>query len=79
MAAFSYDDYGASEEGGTFAALVNWGGAILSLVLIAGTGNLGLEALGARRDAAYRWCGLWKGRCGWHRRNRADRQAIIRG
>ncbi len=41
MAAFSYDDYGASEEGGTFAALVNWGGAILSLVLIAGLATWG--------------------------------------
>lgn len=36
MAAFHYDDYGASDEGGTFAALLNWGGAILSLILIAG-------------------------------------------
>lgn len=36
MAAFHYDDYGSSDEGGTFAALLNWGGAILSLILIAG-------------------------------------------
>ena len=41
MAAFSYDDYGASDEGGTFAALLNWGGAILSLVLIAGLATWG--------------------------------------
>ena len=36
MAAFHYDDYGPSDEGGTFAAFLNWGGAILSLILIAG-------------------------------------------
>lgn len=36
MAAFHYDDYGASDEGGTFATALNWGGAILSLILIAG-------------------------------------------
>jgi hypothetical protein len=36
MAAFHYDDYGSSDEGGTFAAVLNWGGAILSLILIAG-------------------------------------------
>lgn len=36
MAAFHYDDYGASDEGGTFATFLNWGGAILSLILIAG-------------------------------------------
>lgn len=36
MAAFSYDDYRASDHGGTFAAILNWGGAVLSLVLLAG-------------------------------------------
>ncbi len=41
MAAFSYDDYRASDEGGTFAAVLNWGGAILSLVLIAGLATWG--------------------------------------
>ena len=41
MAAFSYDDYRASDEGGTFAAVLNWGGALLSLVLIAGLATWG--------------------------------------
>lgn len=41
MAAFSYDDYGASDDGGTFAAVLNWGGALLSLVLIAGLATWG--------------------------------------
>ncbi len=41
MAAFSYDDYRASDDGGTFAAVLNWGGAILSLVLIAGLATWG--------------------------------------
>lgn len=41
MAAFSYDDYRASDEGGTFAAILNWGGAFLSIVLIAGLATWG--------------------------------------
>ncbi len=41
MAAFSYDDYRASDDGGTFAAVLNWGGALLSLVLIAGLATWG--------------------------------------
>ena len=41
MAAFHYDDYRASDEGGTFAAVLNWGGAILSLILIAGLATWG--------------------------------------
>ncbi len=41
MAAFHYDDYGASDEGGTWAAVLNWGGAILSLILIAGLATWG--------------------------------------
>ncbi len=41
MAAFSYDDYRAPDDGGTFAAVLNWGGAILSLVLIAGLATWG--------------------------------------
>jgi hypothetical protein len=41
MAAFGYDDYRASDEDGTFAAVLNWGGAILSLVLIAGLATWG--------------------------------------
>ncbi|MEL7150963.1 MAG: SPOR domain-containing protein [Pseudomonadota bacterium] len=41
MAAFHYDDYGASDEGGTWAAVLNWGGAVLSLVLIAGLATWG--------------------------------------
>ncbi len=41
MAAFNYDDYGASDNGGTFAALLNWGGALLSLILIAGLATWG--------------------------------------
>lgn len=41
MAAFNYDDYGASDENGTFTAILNWGGAILSLVLIAGLATWG--------------------------------------
>ncbi len=41
MAAFSYDDYGASDNGGTLAAVLNWGGAFLSLVLIAGLATWG--------------------------------------
>ncbi len=41
MAAFSYDDYGASDNGGTLAAVLNWGGALLSLVLIAGLATWG--------------------------------------
>ncbi|MEM7724722.1 MAG: SPOR domain-containing protein [Pseudomonadota bacterium] len=41
MAAFHYDDYRASDEGGTFAAVLNWGGAFLSLVLIAGLATWG--------------------------------------
>ncbi len=41
MAAFHYDDYGASDEGGTWAAVLNWGGAVLSLILIAGLATWG--------------------------------------
>ena len=41
MAAFHYDDYGASDEGSTWAAVLNWGGAVLSLILIAGLATWG--------------------------------------
>lgn len=41
MAAFNYDDFGASDDGGTFAAVLNWSGALLSLVLIAGLATWG--------------------------------------
>lgn len=41
MAAFGYDEYRASDRNGTFAAALNWGGAILSLVLIAGLATWG--------------------------------------
>ncbi|MGR3513388.1 MAG: SPOR domain-containing protein [Paracoccaceae bacterium] len=41
MAAFHYDDYSASDEGGTWAAVLNWGGAFLSLILIAGLATWG--------------------------------------
>lgn len=41
MAAFNYDDYRASDEGGRFAAVLNWGGAVLSLILIAGLATWG--------------------------------------
>ncbi|MEM6386874.1 MAG: SPOR domain-containing protein [Pseudomonadota bacterium] len=41
MAAFNYDDYGASDNGGRLAVALNWGGAILSLILIAGLATWG--------------------------------------
>lgn len=41
MAAFNYDDYGASDDGGRLAAILNWGGAVLSLILIAGLATWG--------------------------------------
>ena len=41
MAAFNYDDYGESQFGGTLAAALNWAGAFLSVVLIAGLATWG--------------------------------------
>ena len=36
MAAFSYDDFDDPSEPGVFQAMINWGGAILSVLLIVG-------------------------------------------
>lgn len=41
MAAFNYDDYGESVDGGTLATALNWAGAFLSVVLIAGLATWG--------------------------------------
>lgn len=41
MAAFNYDDYGESQFGGTLATALNWAGAFLSVVLIAGLATWG--------------------------------------
>jgi hypothetical protein len=41
MAALHFDDYGGEPEGGTFAAILNWGGALLSILLIAGLATWG--------------------------------------
>lgn len=40
MAAFNYDDF-ESDQGGAFAAILNWGGAFLSVLLIAGLATWG--------------------------------------
>lgn len=41
MAAFNYDDYGDSPGGASLAAALNWAGALLSVVLIAGLATWG--------------------------------------
>jgi hypothetical protein len=41
MAAFNYDDYGDSQFGGSLATALNWAGAFLSVVLIAGLATWG--------------------------------------
>ncbi|MBT8416977.1 MAG: SPOR domain-containing protein [Silicimonas sp.] len=41
MAAFNYDDFGESPDGGTLVAALNWAGAFLSVVLIAGLATWG--------------------------------------
>ena len=41
MAAINFDDYGDHEHRGTLAAVLNWGGAFLSVVLIAGLATWG--------------------------------------
>ena len=41
MAAFNYDDYGDAPEGGSLATALNWAGAFLSVVLIAGLATWG--------------------------------------
>lgn len=41
MAAFNYDDYGDPVEGGSLVAVLNWAGAFLSVVLIAGLATWG--------------------------------------
>ncbi|WP_413719801.1 SPOR domain-containing protein [Silicimonas sp. MF1-12-2] len=41
MAAFNYDDYGDSRFGGSLTAALNWAGAFLSVVLIAGLATWG--------------------------------------
>ena len=41
MAAINFDDYGDHEDRGTLAAVLNWGGAFLSIVLIAGLATWG--------------------------------------
>ena len=41
MAAFNYDDFADPSEGGYFQSIVNWGGAILSVLLIAGLATWG--------------------------------------
>ncbi len=41
MAAFNYDDFGDSPGGGSLASALNWAGAILSVVLIAGLATWG--------------------------------------
>lgn len=41
MAAFNYDDYGDSGSGGSLVAALNWAGAFLSVVLIAGLATWG--------------------------------------
>ncbi len=41
MAAINFDDYGDHEHGGTLATLLNWAGAFLSVVLIAGLATWG--------------------------------------
>ncbi len=41
MAALNFDDYGDAPEGGTLAAALNWAGAFLSILLIAGLATWG--------------------------------------
>lgn len=41
MAALNFDDYGDSAEGGSLAAALNWAGAFLSILLIAGLATWG--------------------------------------
>lgn len=41
MAAFNYEDFGSPGEGGQLAAALNWAGAFLSVVLIAGLATWG--------------------------------------
>ncbi|NNE88471.1 MAG: SPOR domain-containing protein [Silicimonas sp.] len=41
MAALHFDDYGGQPESGTLAALLNWAGALLSILLIAGLATWG--------------------------------------
>lgn len=41
MAAINFDDYGDHRHGGTLAMVLNWGGAFLSVVLIAGLATWG--------------------------------------
>jgi len=41
MAAIHFHDYGESSRGGTLAAALNWGGAFLSILLIAGLATWG--------------------------------------
>lgn len=41
MAAIHFDDYGGQPEGGSLAALLNWAGAFLSILLIAGLATWG--------------------------------------
>lgn len=41
MAAFNYDDYGEPVDGGSLVAALNWAGAFLSVVLIAGLATWG--------------------------------------
>ena len=41
MAAFNYDDFGDHAQGGSLAAALNWAGALLSVLLIAGLATWG--------------------------------------
>ena len=41
MAAINYNDYGDSSHGGTLSAVLNWAGALLSILLIAGLATWG--------------------------------------
>lgn len=41
MAAFNFDDYGDRAEGGSLAMALNWAGAVLSILLIAGLASWG--------------------------------------
>ena len=41
MAAINFHDYGESSRGGTLAAALNWGGAFLSILMIAGLATWG--------------------------------------
>jgi hypothetical protein len=43
MAAFNYEDFGESAGGGSLAAALNWAGAFLSVVLIAGLATWGWQ------------------------------------